>query len=266
MARMNVPPTRSNLLRIQQELEFAREGYEILDRKREVLTNELVRLAHDAEVLQQQLWSLLAAAYRALERARMTMGQERVEWAALAVDKSVEVEVKSRGVMGVPIPTIQAHGTLPVMPYSPGDTMATLDEASVAFRQVLDRIPELAEDVLSVWRLANELRKTHRRVNALQNIFIPNYEDTVAFKKSERRPSGSNVSKPRRPCRRWDPQPGSMSSPIVTLALGGRRSIAKSPGAVQRRMIAHRGERARCQNRKASFTISWCPPMAPKHQ
>jgi V/A-type H+-transporting ATPase subunit D len=185
MARMNVPPTRSNLLRIQQELEFAREGYEILDRKREVLTNELVRLAHDAEVLQQQLWNLLAAAYRALERARMTMGQERVQWAALAVDKSVEVEVRSRGVMGVPIPTIHAHGALPTMPYSPGDTMATLDEASVAFREVLDRIPELAEDVTSAWRLANELRKTHRRVNALQNIFIPNYEDTVAFIKSE---------------------------------------------------------------------------------
>jgi V/A-type H+-transporting ATPase subunit D len=185
MARMNVPPTRSNLLRIQQELEFAREGYEILDRKREVLTNELVRLAHDAEVLQQQVWNLLAVAYRALERARMTMGQERVQWAALAVDKSVEVEVRSRGVMGVPIPTIHAHGSLPAMPYSPGDTMATLDEASVAFREVLDRIPELAEDVTSAWRLANELRKTHRRVNALQNIFIPNYEDTVAFIKSQ---------------------------------------------------------------------------------
>jgi len=185
MARMNVPPTRSNLLRIQQELEFAREGYEILDRKREVLTNELVRLAHDAEAQQQQLWGLLAAAYRALERARMTMGQERVEWAALAVDKSVEVDVRSHGVMGVPIPVIEARGSPPSMPYSLGDTSATLDEASAAFRQVLERIPGVAESMTSVWRLANELRKTHRRVNALQHVFIPNYEDTVAFIKSQ---------------------------------------------------------------------------------
>ncbi len=178
---MNVPPTRSNLLRIQQELAFAREGHDILDKKREVLTSELVRLAHDAEDLEQQMWSLIAAAYQALERARMTMGQERVLWAALAVNKTVEVSVKSHGVMGVPIPVIKAHGGPPAMPYSLGDTSATLDEASAAFRKVLEHIPALAESVTSVWRLAQELRKTHRRVNALEHIFIPDYEETVEF-------------------------------------------------------------------------------------
>lgn len=181
MSRMNVPPTRSNLLRIKKELEFAREGYEILDKKREVLTTELIHLAHDAETLQRRVWDLLAAAYRALEKARLTMGQERVEWAALAVNKTVEVEIKSRGVMGVPVPIVEAHGEPPEMPYSLGDTMATLDEASAAFREVLNRIPELSELMTSVWRLARELRKTQRRVNALQHIFIPDYQDTVDF-------------------------------------------------------------------------------------
>jgi V/A-type H+-transporting ATPase subunit D len=181
MSRMNVPPTRSNLLRIKKELEFAHEGYEILDKKREVLTTELIHLAHDAETLQRQVWDLLAAAYRALEKARLTMGQERVEWAALAVNKTVEVEIKSRGVMGVPVPIVEAHGEPPEMPYSLGDTMATLDEASAAFRDVLNRIPELSELMTSVWRLARELRKTQRRVNALQHIFIPDYQDTVDF-------------------------------------------------------------------------------------
>jgi len=181
MPPINVPPTRSNLLRMKQELQFAREGYDILDKKREVLTTELIHLAHDAEVLQQQVWKLLAAAYRALEKAELTMGQERVEWAALAVNKTVEVQIKCRGVMGVPIPIIEAHGEPPKMPYSLGDTMATLDEASAAFREVLNRIPELSELVTSVWRLARELRKTQRRVNALQYIFIPDYEATVAF-------------------------------------------------------------------------------------
>lgn len=181
MPRINVPPTRSNLLRLKRELQFAREGYEILDRKREVLTTELIHLAHDTEVLQKQVWDLLAAAYRALERAELTMGQERVEWAALAVHKTVEVQIKYRGVMGVPIPTIEARGEPPEMPYSLGDTMTTLDEASYAFREVLSRIPELSELMTSVWRLARELRKTQRRVNALQHIFIPDYEDTIAF-------------------------------------------------------------------------------------
>jgi len=181
MARINLPPTRSNLLHLKQELQFARQGYEILDRKREVLTSELFHMAHDAEALQQQVWKQLANAYEALIRAKMTMGQEHVEWAALAMHKTVEVQLRSRGVMGVPIPLVEASGGPPEMPYSPGNTTAALDEASAAFRQGLSRIPELAELETSVWRLAVELRKTQRRVNALQHIFIPNYEETIAF-------------------------------------------------------------------------------------
>jgi V/A-type H+-transporting ATPase subunit D len=181
MPHVNVPPTRSNLLRIKQDLEFAREGYDILDRKREVLTTELIHLAHDAEVLQEQVWTLVAAAYQALAQARLTMGQEHVEWAALAVNKTVDVQLKFRGVMGVPVPLVEARGGPPEMPYSLGDTTASLDEASAAFREVLNHIPDLAELVTSVWRLAGELRKTQRRVNALQHIFIPEYEETVAF-------------------------------------------------------------------------------------
>jgi len=67
------------------------------------------------------------------------------------------------------------------MPYSPGDTTAALDEASAAFRKVLDSVPQLSELITSVWRLAGELRKTQRRVNALEHIFIPDYEETIAF-------------------------------------------------------------------------------------
>jgi V/A-type H+-transporting ATPase subunit D len=181
MARLNVPPTRSSLLRMKQELEFARQGYEILDQKREVLTTELIHLAHDAETLQEQVWSFLNAAYRALETAKLAMGQEHVEWAALAVNKTVDVRLRFRGVMGVPVPLVEAKGGPPEMPYSLGDTTAALDEASAAFRRVLDEIPELSELVTSVWQLAGELRKTQRRVNALQYIFIPEYEDTVSF-------------------------------------------------------------------------------------
>jgi V/A-type H+-transporting ATPase subunit D len=181
MARVNVPPTRSNLLRMKQELQFAREGFEILDRKREVLTTELVHMAHDAEALQEQVWKLLAAAYHALEQAKLTMGQEHVEWAALAVNKTVDVRLKFRGIMGVSIPLVEARGGPPEMPYSLGDTTATLDEAGAAFRGVLSHIPELSELVTAVWRLAAELRKTQRRVNALQHIFIPEYEETIAF-------------------------------------------------------------------------------------
>jgi V/A-type H+-transporting ATPase subunit D len=181
MPRISVPPTRSNLIRLKKELQFAREGYEILDRKREVLTTELIRLAHDAGLLQEQVWKLQAEAYHALERAQLTMGREHVEWAALAANKTVEVHLRFRGIMGVPVPMIEASGGPPQMLYSLGDTSATLDEASTAFRKVLLLLPELSRLVTTVFRLAGELRKTQRRVNALQYIFIPEYEETVAL-------------------------------------------------------------------------------------
>jgi V/A-type H+/Na+-transporting ATPase subunit D len=181
MARINIPPTRSNLIRMKQDLEFIREGYDILNRKREVIAAELVRVAHEAEELQQKVWKSLEEAYRAIEIAQLTMGRERVEWAALASNKTVDVQLKVHGIMGVPIPLIEARGEPYEMPYSLGDTTASLDEATEAFRQVLTQIPELSRLVTAVWRLAVELRKTQRRVNALQYIFIPDYEETIAF-------------------------------------------------------------------------------------
>lgn len=181
MPTINVAPTRMNLIRIKNELRFAREGYEILDRKREVLTTELVRVAHEADVIQKEVWKLLETAYGALEQARLTMGSDHVEWAALAANKTVDVHLKLRGVMGVAIPVIEARGDLPKMLYSLSGTNASLDEASAAFREVVVKVPQLSMLVTSVWRLAGELRKTQRRVNALQHIFIPQYEETVAF-------------------------------------------------------------------------------------
>ena len=181
MPTINVAPTRSNLIRVKKDLQFAREGYEILDRKREALTTELVRVAHEADAFQREVWALLATAYNALERAQLTLGSDRVEWAALAAGKTVDAHLKYRGIMGVAIPVIEARGEPEEMLYSLSGTNAALDEASAAFREVVMRMPQLSMLVTTVWRLAGELRKTQRRVNALQHIFIPAYEATVAF-------------------------------------------------------------------------------------
>ena len=181
MAKINIPPTRSNLLRMKQELRFAREGYDILNRKREVLTGELIRVAHEAEVLQVKLWEMLAAAYRAMESAQLQRGRESVEWAALAAKETLDVQLKFRGIMGVAVPVVEAQTRQQEMLYRLGHTSASLDETALAFRAVVEMIPELSRLVTTVWRLAIELRKTQRRVNALQYIFIPEYEETVEF-------------------------------------------------------------------------------------
>ena len=181
MPTINVAPTRTNLIRIKKDLRFAREGYEILDRKREVLTTELVRVAHEADVIQKEVWKLLETAYHALKKARLTLGSDHVEWAALAASKTVDIHLKLRGIMGVAIPVIEARGEPLEMLYSLDGTNAALDEAAAAFREVLIKTPQLSMLVTTVWRLAGELRKTQRRVNALQHIFIPEYEQTVTF-------------------------------------------------------------------------------------
>jgi V/A-type H+-transporting ATPase subunit D len=83
--------------------------------------------------------------------------------------------------MGVVLPLVEAHGKPPETPYGLGDTTVSLDEAAARFRRVLSEVPTLTETMTTVWRLARELQKTQRRVNALQYIFIPQYEETVAF-------------------------------------------------------------------------------------
>ncbi|MBN1874374.1 MAG: V-type ATP synthase subunit D [Anaerolineae bacterium] len=181
MARLHIAPTRSNLIRTRQMRNLAREGFEILDKKREVLTTELMHIVHEALTLQAQMWARLDDAYRALEMARLSMGREHLEWTSLSVNASVEVEVTPRSVMGVVIPSVEAHGAPPEMPYGLGDTTVALDEAVVNFRRVVEEIPQFAETLTTVWRLARELQKTQRRVNALQHVFIPQYEETVTF-------------------------------------------------------------------------------------
>lgn len=181
MPPLNIAPTRSNLLQMRTRLSFAREGYSILDKKREVLTGELLRIAAEAEILEQRVQGLFEDAYKALELARLTMGQERVEWAAMAVTHSVEVDVVNRGMMGVPIPQIEAHGEPPAISYSLGDTSVALDESNDCFRKVLEEIPRLAELSVSVWRLSRELIKTQRRVHALEKVFIPQYIETIRY-------------------------------------------------------------------------------------
>jgi len=181
MSSRRIAPTRSNLLHTREALKLAREGYEILDKKREVLTTELMHVAHEATALQERVWELLAEAYHTLEMARLSTGRERLEWAALSVNKSVEVEVRPHSVMGVTIPVVEAHGAPPEMPYALGSTTVALDEAAACFRRVLSEIPVLSQTMTTVWRLARELQKTQRRVNALQYIFIPQYEEAIAL-------------------------------------------------------------------------------------
>lgn len=181
MTLLKLAPTRSNLLRLKTSLQFAKEGYNILDKKREALTIELMSMVEKAEKQQIHVQKLMQNAYQTIEIARLTMGEEQVSWAALSVPESIEVSIVYYGMMGVPLPRVKKISSPQELTYGMGATTVALDAAARYFRQVAEEIPITTSYQISIRRLASELKKTHRRVNALSKIFIPDYEETIQY-------------------------------------------------------------------------------------
>lgn len=180
MPKLEMAPTRSNLLKSRESLRLAREGYDLLEQKREVLLMELMQIVHDLGELERQMAEKSADAFAALESALLSMGNEALRWAALSVLKDQEITLLHRSVMGVPVATIQeVKGAVTGLQASPEGTGPALDEVRQKFNDLVSIMYEWSEVEASVWRLAAEIRKTQRRVNALDNIFIPQYESTV---------------------------------------------------------------------------------------
>lgn len=181
MTRLKLSPTRSNQLLVSQRLALARRGYNLLDRKRDVLVIEIMRMISDAERVQEQIQERFRRAYEAIEEARVVEGIERLHRLALSKPYEIDMRITPRSVMGVVIPTVTCRMPARRPLYGFGDSSVMLDQATQAWSEVLALIGELAEKVTAAWRLALELRRTQRRVNALENVFIPAYEETLAF-------------------------------------------------------------------------------------
>ncbi|MEZ4867064.1 MAG: V-type ATP synthase subunit D [Caldilineaceae bacterium] len=175
----NVSPTRSNLLRLQQEAEQAKAGYELLDHKREVIVHELLQMIDDAERSAREAEERFHAAYEALTEARMRMGTERLHWASLAPAATIATNITLHSIMGVAVPLVHMEVTPLPLAYGLSDTSAALDEARARWLDVAARLGHLAEMTTTVWRLATELQKTQRRVNALEHVLIPQLEAEI---------------------------------------------------------------------------------------
>ena len=177
----NVAPTKTNLLRIRHELEFARLGHELLDQKRNILVLELLNLVDQAVDFQERVVKALEEAFRTLEQAVLRMGKLRVSHLASAVNIRAEIELKTRRVMGVRLPVVETSFTAHPPYYSPLGTSFWIDNSLEEFKETLQLMGLLAELKISIIRLAAEVRKTIRKVNALEKIAIPDLEQTVGF-------------------------------------------------------------------------------------
>ena len=179
MAQINVPPTKSNLLRIKDDLKLAQEGHDLLDQKREVLINELMSAAYDLREAQENLYESLRKCFDLFKQACVVMGEERVAAALAFKPVEPELDFLNRSVMGVIVPQL-IKAEPPMQPRSgPRTSCDLLDRAANAFVDIFPLLAKYIEKYTAVWRLATEVKKTQRRVNALENIFIPDYQDTI---------------------------------------------------------------------------------------
>jgi V/A-type H+-transporting ATPase subunit D len=177
----DVAPTKTNLLRVRRELEFARLGHELLDQKRNILVIELLNLVDQAADFQDRVVKALSEAYRALEQAVLRMGKLRASYLASAVNIHSEIELKTRRVMGVRLPVVETSFSEHPPYFSPLGTSFWIDDSLEEFKSSLQLMGRLAELKISIIRLAAEVRKTIRKVNALEKIAIPDLEQAVRF-------------------------------------------------------------------------------------
>jgi V/A-type H+-transporting ATPase subunit D len=174
-------PTKTNLLKLKSELEFARLGHELLDQKRNILVLELLNLVDQAVDFQARVEQALADAYRTLEEAVLRMGKLKVGNLASAVNIETTMTISRRKVMGVRLPVVETSFQEHAPYFSPSGTSFWVDSALRAFKNALQEMGRLAELKISIIRLAGEVRKTIRKVNALEKIAIPDLEDGVTY-------------------------------------------------------------------------------------
>lgn len=176
-----IAPTKSNLIKAKASLELSNKGFELLDKKRNVLIKEMMGLVDRAKTIQKDVFAKLDEAYEHLQKVNITMGIKNVESIAMSVPKDESFEILLRSVMGVDIPTIK-YEKKPVIPsYGFHNTNPALDAAAQCFREVKYMGYELAEIDNSIYKLAKEIQKTQKRTNALQHIQIPRYKEQVKY-------------------------------------------------------------------------------------
>jgi len=181
MARYKVVPTKTNLMRLKRELSFAQEGYELLEQKRQILVVELMGLIDKTADAQETVEKALAEAYEALQKSILAMGRQRVVQVAPAVNIDTDLTLSMRRIMGVNIPKVDVEVKDKAPYYSLGDTSFWVDESISRFKGVLRDLGSLAELRISMMRLAQEVQRTMRRVNALDKIAIPDYQESMKY-------------------------------------------------------------------------------------
>lgn len=172
-----VLPTKGNLMAAKRSRALAQTGYELMDRKRNILVREMMSLLEDASAVQKEIDEVFSAAYAALARANIELGLcDRI---AEGVEPDDSLDIRWRSVMGTELPHIPGTSPLPRPTYGFAYTSTTFDQAYIAFARVKALVRKMAEVETSIYRLAEAIKKSQKRANALKNIVIPDFDNTI---------------------------------------------------------------------------------------
>ncbi len=181
MARETIAPTKSNLMRVKERLATAEEGYDLLNQKREILVMELMRHVEQVKILERDLEHAVETAYPAMKRMLVAIGREKADRLSRDIEYKFDLQEKRAVVAGMNLPGLEVHLPEIELKYSPANSFAECDETVVEFFKLLKILTELAAVRTISWRLAREVRKTQRRVNALEKMVIPTARDTKVY-------------------------------------------------------------------------------------
>ena len=176
---LNLFPTKGNLILIKNSLRLAEQGYDLLDKKRNILIREMMDLIDRAKFVQDKINDAYTEAYKALQTANVFLGVNNVSDISNCVDIDDSIKIRTRSVMGVEIPEITHEPTKIHSQYDVFNTTYQLDEAFIKFTEVKDLTIELAGIESAVCRLAVNIKKTQKRANSLKSIMIPRYQKIV---------------------------------------------------------------------------------------
>ncbi len=175
----NTFPTKGNLILAKNSLALASQGYELMDKKRNILLRELMGLIDQAKDIQAEIDSTFREAYQALQKANIELGIHYVQDIAASVPLEQSIRIKTRSIMGTEIPLVQSQSDWPNLTYAFYSSSEALDQARMNFEKVKELTIKLSMVENSAYRLARSIRKTQKRANALKNITIPTYQNLV---------------------------------------------------------------------------------------
>jgi V/A-type H+-transporting ATPase subunit D len=181
MPREQIAPTKSNLIRVKERLNTALEGYDLLEQKREILVMELMRQVEQVKILERDLDARVASAYPALKRMLVIVGRERADKLSRSISYRFDLTEKKAVIAGMSLPGLEIKLPAVELKYSPANSFAECDETVLEFFGLLKIVTELAAVRTIAWRLAREVRKTQRRVNALEKMVIPTARETKTY-------------------------------------------------------------------------------------